>query len=495
MREWTRRNGRRNVPIARHVDLEAGMWSAAPRGRTSKPESKSKGASRLEQRVGLSPQAWASPGDGQSGDTPMRTHAHPVPTPPRTGESVVFGQSHTAARIQVAASVQGRGPARERLVLRQSHGARRPSFRNRFARQQRPLVYSLCVVVAAGLALATVLYAQAGGTRGSGARASAANSMAVQNAGGDGVLPPPAATASRALRVLGTHLVDTAGRVVTLRGASRWSLEFDCHGDDHFQLSDFVAMKSWGMNAVRIPLNSSFWLYGYQNYCTAQSYQQVVDGAVHNAEAAGLRVILVLQWAGVDLNSGRGGQTQMPPRDALTFWVQITRKYSSHPTVMFSAFSEPHDVDWSTWSHGNEVFAGMQEMVNVINANAPGHVVFVSGLQWAYKLDGAVGSNAIDGSNVAYEEHIYQWWDPPNQFLAMTKIAPVIAGEFGINDCCHDYTATVMSFFEGIHTGYFGWAWTDVDDHSLLAPGGWQGTPTAMGAGIRTFLLRYASTP
>src|SRR3954463_316783 len=73
---------------------------------------------------------------------------------------------------------------------------------------------------------------------------------------------PPAAAS---LHVRGRHLVDH-GRVLRLLGVNRSGTEYMCtdgYGDvfdgPHDQRS-ISAMRSWRINAVRVPLNESCWL-------------------------------------------------------------------------------------------------------------------------------------------------------------------------------------------------------------------------------------------
>ena len=89
--------------------------------------------------------------------------------------------------------------------------------------------------------------------------------------------PPVISYAANAyLHVNGNHFADASGNQVVLRGAARWSLEFSC-GDGHFNASDFQAMKSWGMNTVRLPLNENYFLY--PGLCNNQ-YQNTIQTAV-----------------------------------------------------------------------------------------------------------------------------------------------------------------------------------------------------------------------
>lgn len=316
-------------------------------------------------------------------------------------------------------------------------------------------------------------------------------------------IPPPLPTQplspqGNRLATKGDHIVDSRGNIVVLRGVTRWSLEFNC-GDGHFNLSDFQAIRSWGANAVRITLNSNFWLNGYPNNCTSSAYQTTVKQAVANAEAAGLRPILVLQWAGNKLNGGRGGQMNMPPRpEALTFWQQVASLYASDPYVMFSLFSEPHNTpSWDGWLNGfsdtDGPHAGMQEMANVVEQAAPGHIIFVSGEAYAKNLDFVTNGHMVQGANIVLEVHPYGYFSSySNQWQGIQPNYPIVDGELGL-DSSGDTVDTQLQTFENWQTGYFGWAWTDVDNHSLLNSGGWNGDPRSdppqFGVQVHNFML------
>src|SRR5258708_33873166 len=101
-------------------------------------------------------------------------------------------------------------------------------------------------------------------------------------------IPPPLPTQplspqGNRLATKGDHIVDSGGNIVVLRGVTRWPLRFNC-GDGHFNLSDFQAIRSWGANAVRITLNSNFWLNGYPNNCTSSSYHPTVTQPFANTQ-------------------------------------------------------------------------------------------------------------------------------------------------------------------------------------------------------------------
>jgi len=80
--------------------------------------------------------------------------------------------------------------------------------------------------------------------------------------------PKPATTkAARPLRVVANKLVDDSGRVVQLRGVNRNSPEVLCiatnrtsyfHGPT--DAASVAAIKAWGANVVRLPINEDCWL-------------------------------------------------------------------------------------------------------------------------------------------------------------------------------------------------------------------------------------------
>ncbi|HEY7357166.1 MAG TPA: cellulase family glycosylhydrolase, partial [Ktedonobacterales bacterium] len=239
-------------------------------------------------------------------------------------------------------------------------------------------------------------------------------------------LPTPTPTPTLPLlSVSGTRIVNADGQPVTLIGASHSSLEFLCSGDAHFQLADFQAMRAWGMNVVRIPLSSEFWA-NRKNDCPA--YHLTVTNAVANAEAAGMYVILDLQWdAPLDLAGDPaygGGQYPMPDTGKdLTFWQDLATIYRSDSAVIFDLFGEPHDVSWSTWYSGGAVRTiiykgnqleggqgvyqaiGMRDLAARVRAIAPQNLIIISGLDWGYDVSDVAQGYRIQVPNVLYATH------------------------------------------------------------------------------------------
>lgn len=318
------------------------------------------------------------------------------------------------------------------------------------------------------------------------------------------------------LSVRGTGIVDGNGKPVLLVGATAFSLEFSCGGDGHFRLSDFQAMRSWGMNTVRITLSSAFWR-NLDGDCP--DYTTTVTAAVANAESAGLYVILTLQWdAPFGLpQDARSGGAQCPLPDAtydVRFWQDIAEIYQDDPRVIFDLFSEPHDIDWSEWESGGTIASncalypipytyeaiGMPALAQKVRAIAPSNLIILSGAGWGYDLSGIEAAGLPQMTNVLYGTHPFNHSGGSQQpddwsrafGTAATHVA-VIATEFGSYDCQTGYISQEISYFERLRLSFVAWAWTtgSCAVPSLLA--NWSGAPSApYGTYIRQQMLALA---
>jgi endoglucanase len=311
------------------------------------------------------------------------------------------------------------------------------------------------------------------------------------------ILPP-----AEHLAVRGTQIVDGDGRAVTLVGATDYSLEFTCAGDGHFHLADFQAMRSWGMNTVRITLSSTFWR-NFDGSCP--DYPGTVAAAVANAESAGLFVILTLQWdAPFSLpQDATTGGAQCPLPDAkydVAFWQDLAEIYQDDPRVIFDLFSEPYNVDWTEWETGGLMTTncslysiprtyeaiGMPQLAAKVRTIAPTNFIILSGAGWGYDLSGIEAAGSVALPNVLYGTHPFdhtggsqQPFDWPRAFGTTAASLPVIATEFGSYDCGTSYIAQAITYFERLHISFVAWAWTtgSCAVPSLLSS--WSGTPSS----------------
>ncbi len=307
--------------------------------------------------------------------------------------------------------------------------------------------------------------------------------------------------------VNGNTICTGAGRVHHFHGVDRPSLEWNS-GGQNLSLADFQLMSTWNANVVRIALNQDFWLLG--SPLADPYYAATVDTAISWAEMAGMDVILDLHWSDAGVLGGcapaNGCQQMMPDVNSQTFWSQVATRYQSDGRVMFELYNEPHDVSWDVWKSGGDTGAGwqavgMQQLYDTVRATGAQNLVLIGGLDWAYDLSG-IPANRIDGYNIVYATHPYGPSRSPQDWGrawgSLTYTDPVIATEFGmLNDtaCTKDYSAQVIQYADSHLASWTAWAWYPGGCTFPAVITDWAGTPSAVGAVVKSALLGYSDPP
>lgn len=313
--------------------------------------------------------------------------------------------------------------------------------------------------------------------------------------------------------VEGNHLVDREGEPVRLLGVNRPGTEYQCvEGGQFFEgpsdRASIEAMKSWDINAVRVPLNESCWLgiNGVSSELGGSAYRAAIRAYVHRLEAAGLYVILELQWAAPGEQAATG-IIPMPDADhAPEFWRSLAREYRNDRAVLFDLYNEPHDVSWECWELGCDVndewfggyrAVGMRELVEVVRSTGARQPLLLAGINWASDPSGWLAHRPTDPAHaLVAANHTYDF-HPCYKLCraALTQIAkrfPVVTGELGESDCRHTYIDPYMRWADRHGISYLGWGWFLAPD--LTCEGGptlitdYTGTPTPFGAGFRNHL-------
>ncbi len=338
------------------------------------------------------------------------------------------------------------------------------------------------------------------------------------------------ATAPR-LHVSGNRLVNAHGRPVLLHGVNRSGTEFLCvqgHGifDGPSGQASVSAMKSWGINAVRIPLNEACWngaSYVNPAYSGA-NYQSAIRSYVNLLNANGMVAILDLHWSdgrytgpASECASAQARCLKPMPdaAQAIPFWTSVARDFKGNGAVLFDLFNEPFPEraarseagGWACWLHGGSCpgigypVAGMQALVDAVRGTGARNVILVGGLTWANDLTGWLASEPADPAhNLAASWHSYNFnacsnvscWD--SQVAPVLAQVPVVAGEIGENTCASGYISTLMNWLDSQGGSYLAWAW-NADFACATGPSlitSYAGTPTPYGAGFRSHLLSLA---
>jgi len=313
---------------------------------------------------------------------------------------------------------------------------------------------------------------------------------------------PKAASASLApTPVVSGHSIlnSRTGKAMTVHAVNWPSFEYACQqGWGNSAAGATVAaanaMVSWGINAVRIPLNQDCWL-GVDGSpaapITVAGYKAAVASFVSTLNAAGLAVILDLHWT-APAGSVADGQRAMPDAQSTTFWTSVATAFKDSKSVMFETFNEPYSrgtrtVSWSCWLNGgcqvpvaNDqspigtatfTAVGQAALVAAIRATGATQPILLDGLNYANDLTGWLANKPNDSQLIA-SWHNYpgqgcsdaSCWN--SQIVPVAASVPVIATEFGMVNNDPTFFNDFMTWADAHGIGYAPWAWwvTDSSD-------------------------------
>ncbi|HZI44818.1 MAG TPA: cellulase family glycosylhydrolase, partial [Ilumatobacter sp.] len=324
----------------------------------------------------------------------------------------------------------------------------------------------------------------------------------------------PAPPSLAGLHVQGNRLVDPNGQPVVLHGVARSGTEYACiQGTGIFDgpndAASIAAIKSWGINAVRVPLNEDCWLgiNGVPVAFGGAAYQQAVSDYVSLLNENGLYAIVDLHWSAPGTVLANM-QQPMPDMDhSPAFWSGVASAFGHNNAVILELFNEPFPdgnqdsvAAWTTWRDGGTAFlrdtttpyqaAGMQTLVDAVRATGATNVIALGGVQFSNSLTRWLEYKPTDPlNNLAAAWHIYN-------FNACSNIAcfdstgapvaaqvPLVVTETGMNSCDATFSNMVLGWLDARDIGYLAWAWNtwgnDCATNALIID--YAGTPTTKG--------------
>ncbi len=290
------------------------------------------------------------------------------------------------------------------------------------------------------------------------------------------------------LKVVKTHVVNSRGERVRLRGVNAACLEWSTNGEGHILKTVDVAIRDWHANHIRLPLAQDRWFgKAPEQKDDGRAYRAIVKRVVEACGSQGVYVVLDLHWSDGGEWGRRIGQHVMPDRNSVAFWKEVAGVYKDHPAVIFDLYNEPHDVSWDVWQHGGKVTekekdgrkwefeaVGMQAMLDAVRSTGAKNVVIVGGLDWSYDLSGFLKGYQLDdrnGQGIIYANHAYPFkGDSVERWLAKmetaTKTLPVIVSEFGPPNASDErWLRQVLQALEDHQ-----WDWTAWDLHPAASP-------------------------
>jgi aryl-phospho-beta-D-glucosidase BglC (GH1 family) len=335
------------------------------------------------------------------------------------------------------------------------------------------------------------------------------------------------------LHVSGNELVNASGSKVVLHGVDRSGTEYACvQGNGIFDgpndQASITAMKSWGVNAVRVPLNEACWnaeSYVDSAYAGA-NYQAAIEAYVNLLNANGMVAILDLHWTDGLYTGPSAGcssaeatcQKPMPDTaESVPFWSSVAAAFKGNDAVIFDLFNEPYPEradssneteGWQCWLNGGSdcvgisySVAGMQTLVNAVRSAGANNVIMLGGLEYSNDLTQWLSYEPTDPDhNLVASWHSYNFNTCSTQSCWTSQVAPVaaqvpvVAGEIGENDCADTYIDPLMTWMDSENISYLAWAW-NADFACSSGPGlitDYSGDPTAYGAGYESHLQALA---
>ena len=334
------------------------------------------------------------------------------------------------------------------------------------------------------------------------------------------------------LHVDGKLLVNSAGTSVVLHGADMSGTEFVCAqnwsndpfgGQPEDDPATFAAMKSWGIDVVRIPLNEDCWLGINGVRIGGTAYRQPVIELVRNLEADGFYVILDLSWSAPGTQRALSANAAPDEDHSPAFWSSVAATFKHAPGVLFDLYNEPYFYwiapggpdEWTclwqgctltqyvttaypTTARADWKTAGFTQLTaDVRDAGAP-NVIMVAGVDWAETLGGGWLEHAPTDPNTVASWHSYpttECGDPTCWDSMIAPIAakyPVIIGETGDSAAGPvTYMNRLLPWADSHGIGYLAWTWNawGHPDYDLVTSMT-AGTPTAgEGAYYRKHLL------
>jgi len=319
----------------------------------------------------------------------------------------------------------------------------------------------------------------------------------------------------KSVSVKDNQILDQNGKVIRLLGVNKSGTEYACSQgwgifDGDFDINTLKAMQSWGINTVRIPLNSGCWLgrnTGSNSKYTGSIYKSSISKIVRLMAAQGMIAVLNLHW-----NPPRSGKalksTQAAPNeDAVAFWRSVAVFFRPQKNIVFDLFNEPMGIDWACWRDGcllkNGVKSvGMQSLVTEIRMAGSSAPIMIEGKGTATDLSGWELYKPIDELNqLIASNHNYPGMTGNNtleawnkNYLPLSTKFPIVTGELGQPDCKHDYVDEYMDWADANGVSYLGWTWNVTNKywpcqggHSLITDE--KGTPSGHGEGFRNHFL------
>ena len=341
---------------------------------------------------------------------------------------------------------------------------------------------------------------------------------------------------AQTLHVDGPYIKDDQGNLFYLKGTNKYGFENYPGGGfwgstylqywEHWNTSEgraavtqvLDAMKTWGINVVRLPQAIDHWKFNLDNH------RQIIKELLQMMNDRGMYMIYAaFRVTGSDAGS-IGSNLPYPPyetegtsvianeQDFVDYWVSIASELKDYPNVMFELWNEPSSGVWDEFLTGSAFTSwkavtqmcitamrnvGAEQLIIsqwwpgvCTNLSIDPNISHTRGLEWVplMNLDDPL-------NNLVYSTHMYRYWGAffhqpggiETKTLAWTRIDileafdrfgledvatayPLLIGEIGCNqeaeDLEHELIAfeTCLSIFNENGYHYCTWWWMSEDE-------------------------------
>jgi endoglucanase len=311
----------------------------------------------------------------------------------------------------------------------------------------------------------------------------------------------------------GTRFVDQDGAPLRLLGLNRAGTEYACaQGWGIFDGASDAAivgrMQSWGVNAMRVPLNEHCWLgiNGVTTEFGGLLYQRAVLDWIDLLHDAGMVAVLPLMWSDAG-DEVALSQERMANRDhSERFWVDVAETFGDEPGIVFELYGEPHDISWDCWELGCDdadgfPVASMQSLVDAVRSTGSTTPILVNGLRYANDVSELLERMPTDpAGQMGVGFHLYNFnacndagcWD--RELGPVVEQFPLFVTEVGEDTCDGSFVNEFFDWADPKGVSYLAWtwnAWGDCAAGPTLIENE-DGTPTPYGAVVRDHLIEQS---
>ncbi len=230
-------------------------------------------------------------------------------------------------------------------------------------------------------------------------------------------------SASGALHIEGTQLMDSNGNPIQLRGISTHGLAwFPQYVNQEFF---HELRKEWDSNVVRLAMYTAE-SGGYCSDGNKENLKQLVKEGVKYATNADMYVI-------IDWHILSDGNPNTYKEEAKKFFEEMSKEYCNASNVLYEICNEPNGG--TTWA---DVKSYAEEIIPIIRENDEDAIIIVGTPTWSQDVDKVVADPIEGYDNIMYALHFYAAthtdWLRNRMEQVIDAGLPIFVTEFGTCD-------------------------------------------------------------